>query len=99
MDQPALKALFTIVSHGRPDFKNPSEMSQEIREFITIATKFEPDERPTAEEMLKVRQFSLAHLQHPFLSQSSEETFLTLVEKTQKEAQKPTEDLTQEYWY
>jgi hypothetical protein len=45
-----------IVQRGRPPFKNAEGMSPEIRNFIEISTRMEPDERPTSQELLKVQQ-------------------------------------------
>lgn len=58
MDQPPLRALFLIVSRGRPDFKNPSKMSANFQDFVNQCTITAPAERPSAAELLK----------HPFLA-------------------------------
>ncbi len=33
MDKPALRALFLIVSQGRPDFKESESMSEELKDL------------------------------------------------------------------
>jgi serine/threonine protein kinase len=53
MDLPQMKALFTIVKHGMPGFKNPDRMSAEMKDFITVCTRMDPDDRPTAGELLR----------------------------------------------
>ncbi len=54
MDMPGMKALFLIVSQGRPPFKNPGAMSNSLKEFVDLSTKMKPEERPSATEFLKV---------------------------------------------
>lgn len=54
MDLPALKALFLIVSKGRPDFKNPDSMSEQLKDFISVCTRMEPNDRPSTEKLLEV---------------------------------------------
>ncbi len=54
MDMPGMKALFLIVSQGRPPFKNPGAMSNNLKEFVDLSTKMKPEERPSATELLKV---------------------------------------------
>jgi len=74
-DVPALKALLLIVSEGVPDFKDPDSMSDEIKDFIQVCTKMNPEDRPTAEELLK----------HPFLRCSGNVEELTPLVKLAKE--------------
>jgi len=59
MEAPPLRALFLIVSKGRPDFKNPDLMSPEFKHFVQQCTISSVDERPTSNELLK----------HPFFRQ------------------------------
>lgn len=54
MDKPALRALFLIVSEGRPPFKNPDEMSDELKDFIHVCTTMDPTKRPSAQELRTV---------------------------------------------
>jgi serine/threonine protein kinase len=57
MDKDPIKALFLIVSKGRPKFKKASKLSPEFRDFVCQCTRMEPDERPSSAELLR----------HPFL--------------------------------
>mmetsp|Transcript_20367 Transcript_20367/g.28551 ORF Transcript_20367/g.28551 Transcript_20367/m.28551 type:complete len:741 (-) Transcript_20367:10-2232(-) len=56
-DVPALKASILIVSSGIPDFKDPMNMSREIKDFIKVCTNMEPQKRPEASMLLH----------HPFI--------------------------------
>ena len=60
IEESMLKALFLIAKKGRPDFKKPSAMSAQFKDFITQCTIMEPDQRPTTEDMLAVRFFFLS---------------------------------------
>ena len=59
MDKDPIKALFLIVSKGRPPFKKQNT-SPKFSNFVDQCTRMEPDERPSATELLK----------HPFLQQT-----------------------------
>lgn len=59
MDKDPIKALFLIVSKGRPPFKKVGTSSL-FAEFVELCTKMDPEERPTATQLL----------QHPFLRQT-----------------------------
>jgi serine/threonine protein kinase len=52
MEKDPIKALFLIVSKGRPPFKKA--VSPEFKNFVEIATRMDPDERPSTKEMLQV---------------------------------------------
>ena len=58
----SMQALFMIVSKGRPDYKDPDGMSPEIKDFIEQCTHMDPEDRPTAQELLKVSSVSAALL-------------------------------------
>jgi p21-activated kinase 1 len=60
MGESMLKALYMIAKEGRPPFKNPEAMSQELKSFIEQCTTMDPDTRPSAAEMLR----------HPFLKKA-----------------------------
>eukprot|EP01100_Stratorugosa_tubuloviscum_P007669 TRINITY_DN316_c0_g2_i1.p1 TRINITY_DN316_c0_g2~~TRINITY_DN316_c0_g2_i1.p1 ORF type:complete len:655 (-),score=405.89 TRINITY_DN316_c0_g2_i1:137-2101(-) len=60
MDQAPLRALFLIVSRGRPDFKNGPSMTPEFKDFVEKCTIISPAERPTSTELL----------QHPFFKKA-----------------------------
>eukprot|EP00007_Cunea_sp_BSH-02190019_P009071 CAMPEP_0174244604 /NCGR_PEP_ID=MMETSP0417-20130205/35816_1 /TAXON_ID=242541 /ORGANISM="Mayorella sp, Strain BSH-02190019" /LENGTH=623 /DNA_ID=CAMNT_0015324301 /DNA_START=53 /DNA_END=1920 /DNA_ORIENTATION=- len=78
MDLPQMKALFTIVKHGMPGFKNPERMTAEMKDFITICTKMDADARPTAGELLN----------HPFLAQACQPAELIPLVRQARAAQK-----------
>jgi serine/threonine protein kinase len=59
MEKDPIKALFLIVSKGRPPFKNAKGVSPEFKNFVEIATRMDPDERPTCKEMLQVHSSTL----------------------------------------
>jgi len=59
MEAPPLRALFLIVSKGRPDFKYPDKMSDSFKDFVNKSTIQSVDERPSAAELSK----------HPFFNQ------------------------------
>ena len=59
MEKDPIKALFLIVSKGRPPFKDAKHLSPEFKNFVEIATRMDPDDRPTTGEMLKVCFFVL----------------------------------------
>jgi len=87
MDKPPLRALFLIVSEGRPPFKNPDDMSDELKDFITICTHKEADKRPTAKDLRN----------HPFLAKAGESIEVTeMVKKTRDLARKPLEQVMKE---
>jgi p21-activated kinase 1 len=60
MNMPPMRALFSIVKHGLPDFQNPDIMSDDLKDFINLCTIVEPDQRPSSSDLLK----------HPFLSKA-----------------------------
>jgi len=76
MDLPAIKALFIIVSEGRPEFKDPEGMSEDIKDFIDICTKMRAEDRPSASELLE----------HPFIldNENGEDEVKHEVLKTRK---------------
>jgi len=90
MDLPALKALLRIVTDGVPPFKNPDKMSTEIKDFITICTKKNPDERPTSADLLK----------HPFLRKTCKETdLLPFISKAKIAAEAAMNNLEEDLRY
>ena len=92
MDEPStMRALFLIVSKGRPPYKNEAEMSDEIKDFISQCTRMSAADRPSAEELLK----------HPFLQNVCDPSELTPhVTKAKEESNKVFEDDDDEegYW-
>eukprot|EP00008_Paramoeba_atlantica_P004077 CAMPEP_0201475094 /NCGR_PEP_ID=MMETSP0151_2-20130828/566_1 /ASSEMBLY_ACC=CAM_ASM_000257 /TAXON_ID=200890 /ORGANISM="Paramoeba atlantica, Strain 621/1 / CCAP 1560/9" /LENGTH=450 /DNA_ID=CAMNT_0047855107 /DNA_START=192 /DNA_END=1544 /DNA_ORIENTATION=+ len=75
MEKDPIKALFLIVSKGRPPFKNSKGVSPEFKNFVEIATRMDPDDRPSTKDML----------QHPFLNKRCNvKEILPLVEKAKE---------------
>lgn len=64
-----MRALFLIVSRGRPSYKDPESMSPEIKDFIAMCTKQYPLERPNAQDLLN----------HPFLAKACDPTDLSAI--------------------
>jgi len=90
MDFPAIKALFMIVSQGRPDFKNPDGMSETIKDFIAVCTHMDPNNRPSAEELIN----------HEFLAYPGDESeLIPLVEQTYQQNSRKVSELLEEYTY
>jgi len=79
IEAPPLRALFLIVTKGRPDFKNPDSMSEQFKDFINKANTLEPAQRPSSSQLLK----------HEFLStKRSVSELAPLVEKSMEEKKK-----------
>jgi len=55
-----LRALFLIATNGTPDLKEPDQLSQELKDFLSQALEVSPDRRASAGELL----------QHEFLRQA-----------------------------
>eukprot|EP01102_Stenamoeba_stenopodia_P007922 TRINITY_DN2234_c0_g1_i1.p1 TRINITY_DN2234_c0_g1~~TRINITY_DN2234_c0_g1_i1.p1 ORF type:complete len:719 (+),score=245.29 TRINITY_DN2234_c0_g1_i1:147-2303(+) len=78
MDEPPVKALFSIVSKGRPPFKSPHEMSDNFKDFVNKCTVLDPGSRPTASELLK----------HPFIrTAGNKSSIIPLIMETKKQLQ------------
>jgi len=89
MDESSIKALFLIVSKGRPPFKNPETMSQALQDFIDQCTKMSPEQRPTSAQLLK----------HSFMSVAGKPQDLhNIVKKAKEEAEKVVLEVEQG-WY
>lgn len=77
MDYPPLRALFLITTKGIPGLKNPERWSPEFKDFVSKCLIKEAENRPTADELLKVFSPDThallpgpnfdTFLQHPFL--------------------------------
>jgi len=86
MDQAPLRALFLIVSKGRPDFKNPSLMSDGFKDFVNQCTITNPEDRPSATDLLK----------HPFLKNAKPtSTLATLVAQSKLEKEFQDEEMNE----
>jgi len=57
MEFPPLRAIFLIATKGIPAIKNPAACSPDLRDFLSISLRRDPQSRPTAEKLLM----------HPFL--------------------------------
>lgn len=66
VDLPPLRALYMIQTEGLPEIAHPEERSAEILDFLSKCLKMNPNERPTAEELLK----------HPFLKRACDIMFI-----------------------
>jgi len=53
MKESPMRAMFLIASKGRPEFKSWNTISARFRTFLGRALTFDPDQRATAEELLK----------------------------------------------
>lgn len=49
-----------IPMRDAPTFTHPEQWSKEFRDFVAMCLIKQPEKRKTAEEMLKVRKFSLS---------------------------------------
>jgi len=67
INESSIKALFLIVQHGRPPFKNPEKLSSTFKDFVELCTKMDPDQRPSSSKMLE----------HPLLSKLAQESSLS----------------------
>jgi len=56
LEHPPLRALFLITTKGIPPLKNETKWSFELRDFMAKCLEKDADKRPSADEMLKVRQ-------------------------------------------
>lgn len=90
MDEPStMRALFLIVSKGRPPYKDEASMSDDIKDFIAQCTKMKVEDRPSAADLLS----------HPFLQNICDSSDLSsLVEIAKSEACKVFEDEDDGYW-
>jgi serine/threonine protein kinase len=57
MEFPPLRALFLITTKGIPDLKEPTRWSSDFRDFVKRCLEKEPEARPNAETLLKVKFF------------------------------------------
>ena len=54
----SLQAVFCIISRPPPTLTEPEEWSNTFNDFVRTCLQKEPDERPSAKELLKVNQLS-----------------------------------------
>lgn len=88
---PLSQALFLIVSNGLPSLKEPDRWSDQFKDFLSLCTTVNQEERPDADTLLK----------HPFLrSVGTTEDMIELIEDTrrlelleQEAEEEQTEDL------
>lgn len=75
LDYPPLKAIFLITTEGIPPLKRPEKWSAAFKELKEKCLEIDPNNRPTAEQLLN----------HPFISTAcSKSIFASLVEQTCK---------------
>lgn len=55
MEFPPLRALFLITTKGIPDLKDPGKWSSPFRQFVALCLEKDPEKRPDADELLKVK--------------------------------------------
>ena len=66
MEETTLKALYLIASQGRAPFKNPEKISPGLKNFIKQCTVMDPNNRPSAAQLLKVSYNLLFLCNHIF---------------------------------
>jgi len=75
MEFPPLRALFLIATSGSPGVKEPSKWSDVFKEFLQVCTAVDPDERLSANDLLK----------HPFLKMACPlKNLVPLIKKTKE---------------
>lgn len=67
LNQTPLRALYLIAANGRPDIKDPGNLSENLRDFLDRCLQVDVDRRSSARELLN----------HPFLDDCSELKTLT----------------------
>jgi serine/threonine protein kinase len=58
MNESAIRALFLIVSKGRPPLQHPERVSPQLQQFVDLCTQKEAADRPECRELLA----------HPFIA-------------------------------
>lgn len=88
MEYPPLRALFLIATNGSPGLKEPAKWSDTFKDFLNQCTATDPEERATANEVLKVTpliQGSTYFNQHPFLKMACPlKNLVPLIKKTKE---------------
>eukprot|EP01118_Nematostelium_gracile_P009465 TRINITY_DN3197_c0_g1_i2.p1 TRINITY_DN3197_c0_g1~~TRINITY_DN3197_c0_g1_i2.p1 ORF type:complete len:279 (-),score=101.25 TRINITY_DN3197_c0_g1_i2:43-879(-) len=75
MEFPPLRALFLIATSGSPGVKEPTKWSDSFKDFLQVCMAIDPDERLTADELLK----------HPFLKVACPpKNLIPLIKKTKE---------------
>mmetsp|Transcript_16915 Transcript_16915/g.21581 ORF Transcript_16915/g.21581 Transcript_16915/m.21581 type:complete len:110 (-) Transcript_16915:32-361(-) len=76
MEFSPMKAMFYAVTRGVEPLTDPKY--DELRDFISLCTKENPDERPSTSQLLQVRHTckylqnsDIPKLQHPFILQNA----------------------------
>jgi len=85
MEFPPLRSLFLISTRGIPDLKEPDRWTSQFKSFVKTCLKTDPEERPTAEELLK----------HPFLKKAPEgrQSLMDLADKCKEHVEKIYQNL------
>ncbi|ESO91288.1 hypothetical protein LOTGIDRAFT_105396, partial [Lottia gigantea] len=78
LNETPLKAIFKIATKGKPDIKNESKLSPDLKSFINNCLEVEPEKRSSAEKLLE----------HPFLQKSMPLSTLKPLINAAREAQR-----------
>eukprot|EP01103_Thecamoeba_quadrilineata_P012962 TRINITY_DN346_c1_g2_i2.p1 TRINITY_DN346_c1_g2~~TRINITY_DN346_c1_g2_i2.p1 ORF type:complete len:247 (-),score=42.50 TRINITY_DN346_c1_g2_i2:86-826(-) len=73
MNMIPLRALFLIVTKGRPEFQSPEKMSEAFRGFVTASTTVDVSLRPSCSDLLKhsfLMEAKPTSILAPFVKQS-----------------------------
>lgn len=84
MEFPPLRALFLITTKGIPDLKEPTNWSNDFRNFLARCLEKEADARPDASDLLR----------HPFLKKACQPSSIASVVKQAKQAKEKANQLT-----
>jgi len=83
MEFPPLRALFLISTRGIPPLKDDFQYSSDLKDFLSLCLKPEPNERPNAKDLLS----------HSFMKkQSNKESFLEFIKVCKEKKQKQIHD-------
>ena len=66
VDSPPMKALFLIANKGIPEIREKDKRSPEFLDFLDLCLNMDPQQRPSAEVLLK----------HPFLQRACDKKFI-----------------------
>jgi p21-activated kinase 1 len=54
LEHPPLKALYLIASNGLPPLEEPDRWSENFKDFLSLCTTMDPNQRPDTTTLLKV---------------------------------------------
>ena len=64
LNESPLRALYLIATNGTPELKEPENLSEVFKDFLSFALKVEPDKRASAHDLLKVSLGLLLSFMH-----------------------------------